>query len=425
MLRHQYLKHSRGEAWFCTRLRCIPKMGFVDGEAHHDDFQATSGAYDVCSYCGITCSRRDRQSHFTAVHRTTRCDWPAGMFFRPEDFRQHLVLSHAAVPNPLINRLIDRAHRKAPGEILLGTESAQSKQYPTVGSNNGIVPDVATLPENDLQSGLEPITSVYLPSQSFLARKLDSLQRPTSSDGVISRIRDSPSVPTSSLPTVADTRIDLDLNQGYLGTQDTVQSHSIHTTGLQDYHLDKELTMRLRAIARWCRPKLRKDHSRLEWRCCCGQQFWGDFGSEGPEKLHRLASELQQHGFVVKTTTETGMASGAAPTASTTLATTGITTASQHVNASTSTGKNYSPGAKSDKTSPAVKQNIGSTAASYLSVGKPVYLELCINRSSRVTQLGEIIIVDGMGQRLITTDLELFGKCCTMTISTYAPNLNL
>lgn len=421
MLRHQYLKHSRGEAWFCTRLRCIPKMGFVDGEAHRDDFQATSKAYDVCSYCGITCPRRDRHGHFTAVHRTTRCDWPAGMFFRAEHFRQHLIISHAAVPNPLINRLIDRAYRKAPGVIPLGAESAHSNHYPTVVSNNDSVPDVATLPENDFQSGFEPIPSVYFPNQSYVARELDSSRRPTSSDGVIPRIWDPPSVPKSSLPTVADNRIDLDLNQGFLETHDIVQSHGIHTTGLQGYHLDKELAMRIRAIARWCRPKPRKNHSRLEWRCCCGQQFWGDFGSEEPEKLHRLASELQQHGFVVKTTTGTVMASSAAPTTSMTIATTGITTTSQHVNASTSTGKNYNPGAKSDRTSPAVKQNIGSTAASYLSVGKPVYLELCINRSSRVTQLGEIIIVDGMGQRLITTDLELFGKCCPLTVSTHAP----
>ena len=41
-------------------------------------------------------------------------------------------------------------------------------------------------------------------------------------------------------------------------------------------------------------------------------------------------------------------------------------------------------------------------------IGKPVYLELCIDASRYTTLLGEIVIVDGMGQQLIHTDVELF-----------------
>jgi hypothetical protein len=44
------------------------------------------------------------------------------------------------------------------------------------------------------------------------------------------------------------------------------------------------------------------------------------------------------------------------------------------------------------------------------SIGKPVYLELCVKSGPGTTRLAEITIVDGMGQELITTDLELFAS---------------
>jgi hypothetical protein len=53
-----------------------------------------------------------------------------------------------------------------------------------------------------------------------------------------------------------------------------------------------------------------------------------------------------------------------------------------------------------------------SAPSSLSSLGKPVYLELCVNTDLRtqITRLVEIMIVDGMGRQLITTDVELFAS---------------
>ena len=92
--------------------------------------------------------------------------------------------------------------------------------------------------------------------------------------------------------------------------QESAQRQVNHTTGL--------LAVLFQVLVRWCRPKLRKNHARLEWHCQCGQQFWGDFESDEPEKLHRLADELQQHGFAVDTTIKSTTTSGISSTTGTT-----------------------------------------------------------------------------------------------------------
>jgi hypothetical protein len=51
-----------------------------------------------------------------------------------------------------------------------------------------------------------------------------------------------------------------------------------------------------------------------------------------------------------------------------------------------------------------------SAPSSLSSIGKPVYLELCIKSAPGTERLAEITIVDGMGQQLITTDAELFAS---------------
>lgn len=51
-----------------------------------------------------------------------------------------------------------------------------------------------------------------------------------------------------------------------------------------------------------------------------------------------------------------------------------------------------------------------SARPSLSSIGKPVYLELCIKSAPGRKRLAEIIIVDGMGQQLINTDVELFAS---------------
>jgi hypothetical protein len=63
----------------------------------------------------------------------------------------------------------------------------------------------------------------------------------------------------------------------------------------------------------------------------------------------------------------------------------------------------------------AISHKIGlsaSTPSSLSSLGKPVYLELCVNTDLRtqITRLVEIMIFDGMGRQLITADVELFAS---------------
>jgi hypothetical protein len=51
-----------------------------------------------------------------------------------------------------------------------------------------------------------------------------------------------------------------------------------------------------------------------------------------------------------------------------------------------------------------------SAPSSLSSIGKPVYLELCIKSAPGIERLVEIMFVDGMGQQLINTDVELFAS---------------
>ena len=219
----------------------------------------------------------------------------------------------------------------------------------------------------------------------------------------------------SDPPPSADTKKDMGVSQCHEEDQETAQSQGNHSPGLRTYCLEGQLATLLRTLTRWCRPTPWRNHSRLEWHCCCGRQFWGDFKNDDPEKLHRLVFELQRHGFAVDTATTTTTASGTLPitgiTTSSQSNTTGVSTPSPNANPLTSmAAKKGISATPSGTSSPAVRQATTSVPISLQSIGKPVYLELCINRSSRVTQLGEIIIVDGMGQQLIHTDLELFGK---------------
>jgi hypothetical protein len=206
----------------------------------------------------------------------------------------------------------------------------------------------------------------------------------------------------------------LGLNQCRLEHEESAQSQGDRTPGLRSYYLGSKLSKLFRGLAHWCRPTPRRNHSRLEWHCCCGQQFWGDYKSDEPEKLHQLVSDLQQHGFAVDTTMMTMTASGTSSTAGTTTSpqntATSASTSSPNSSLSTTAVKHGASATPSGTTSPAVRKMTVSAPVCLQSIGKPVYLELCINRSSRVTQLGEIIIVDGRGQQLIHTDLELFGK---------------
>jgi hypothetical protein len=574
MLRHSHFKHSRRDVWICPKFF----------------FSANGPILNVvCGYCGITCPRTSSKSHFEEAHGAPQCSGSAAMFFRTEDFRQHLIHSHAATPSPFLDQLIKRAHRKAKRQVPIPDESAIETQSllmtsrkhledvivlqnfliknldkgaddyeqrlatceayklklerdlaaissgsPLAGVNGAnderhdpiVQPDLASLMHipntydkappalpspthiSDIASGQDPgwhwgndPTSTNFghsaPVESGL-RVLDGSLRsllPTkelenvhngsmndgrrgssfdfqersevereefplgqfsqfseSEDARLDRVRRiaglvtlsksnssiderreecppdrysqgfdrehraqsrtpthaAPSVWNPPLSAVVDIETDLGVSQRQAEIQETSQSQGNHASGL--------FATLFRVLVRRCRPKLRQSYSRLEWRCSCGQQFWGDFKNDEPEKLHRLVSELQQHGFAVDTTTKT-------TTALDTSSTTGNSTSSQNTATSASTSSpNSSPSTSgavtksisatpSSTTSPAVRQTTVSAPTTLQSIGKPVYLELCINRSSRVTQLGEIIIVDGRGKQLINTDLELFGKC--------------
>jgi hypothetical protein len=352
MLRHRYFEHLRGDEWSCFRLRS-PKIAFESETVQCKDTQTNLEIFDVCGYCGMQFPILNYHCHLEEAHGSLRCDETYYLF---GDFRQHLMNSHAATPNPVMDSMIDRAHKTAPGELLVRLE-----QCSTVERNNDDVSDACALPEDDFQ------------------KDSDVKQR------------------------------DL-LSSLYLKAFELI-SHPVPT-------IDKFVTL-YQVLIRWCRPRPRRNHSRLEWHCRCGQQFWGDFESDEPENLHRLVSDIQQHGFAVDTTTKTTTASG-------TSATTGTTTSSQNATTGPSAPspnasqvvKHGTPATPSGTTSPAVRQATMSAPITLRSIGKPVYLELCVNRSSRVTQLGEITIVDGRGQQLINTDLELFGKCSSATTLT-------
>jgi hypothetical protein len=499
MLRHRHFKHAPGDVWICFRSERFQRtMAFFDAVAQGADTQTSSEVYSSCGYCGISCLRTNRKRHLEKVHGTLQCSGSAAMFFRNEDFCQHLMRSHAAAPNPFMSRLIERARRRPTHQIPLTAEPANDTQLPLMTSRKNLenvtiaqnvltervdegaddheqrraayeatkmhrvrrLAALETLLDSSSDEGHDPV--IELPVAS--ARPEDDLQKNSGikrEDCPPARhsqdfdqehriqprnpIHAAPSVSNPPLSAVVGIETDLGVSQRHAEVQETSQSQGNFASGL--------LVTLFRVLVRWCRPKLPQSYSRLEWHCSCGQQFWGDFKNAEPEKLHRLVIELQQHGFAVDTTMKTtktgqqswgyfkndkreklprieieflqhGFADTTAKTtkSSGTSSATGTTASTQNTNSGASTSSpNPSPSKStadkqgtsataSDATSPVVQQTTMSASLPLSSIGKPVYLELCINRSSNITQLGEIMIVDGRNQRLIRTDLELFGK---------------
>ena len=497
MLRHRYL-HAPDGVWICSRLERYQRIpAFFNAVAQGADTQTSSEVYSVCGYCGITCLRSNCKSHVDEVHRTLQCSGSAARFVRNEDFCQHLMLAHAAAPNPFMSRLIERAHRKPAHQIPLTAEPANDPQSTLITSRKNledvtIALNVLTERVDEGADDREQRRAAYEATKMHRVRRLAALETLTSLDSPSDERHDpviedpvasarpeedfqkcseikheecpsdrrSPvfepehhvqprtsiyaasSVWNPSLSAAAGIETDLGVSQRHAEVQETSQSQGNNASGL--------LATLFRVLARWCRPKLPQSYSRLEWRCSCGQQFWGDFKNDEPEKLHRLVIELQQFGFAVdttmkntktgqqlwgyfkleklprieveplqhgfadttmKTTKTSGTSSATGTTASTQDSNSGVSTSSPVSSLSTSGEvKKSSLATASGTKSPDVQQATTSAPVSLQSIGKPVYLELCINRSSSVTQLGEIIIVDGMGQRLIKTDLELFGE---------------
>lgn len=135
---------------------------------------------------------------------------------------------------------------------------------------------------------------------------------------------------------------------------------------------------------RWCRPTLRDNYTRLEWHDRRGREYWADFaGSEAC--INSLAADLQQDGFVMDNIT-----------------TTTPTTVSRQPTHPTL------PAVAAPPSAPSPVTQTSASATSFRSVGKPVYLELCIMYDSTHARLGEVTIVDGQGQQLLETDVQLF-----------------
>jgi hypothetical protein len=180
----------------------------------------------------------------------------------------------------------------------------------------------------------------------------------------------------------------------------------------------------LACLALWSRPKAKTGHRRLQWHCCCGKRFWGDFRHTDDDQIHRLVSALHADGFTVVNVTESS------PTLDTPVSCTRFDAAirpeaqsasmlgyslispghsspsDNHANviglctSGVQAAPSHPPLPSAMPTMPA--NGVGPTSApaassadSWMSqLSKPVYLELCINKSSTITRLGEIKLVD-------------------------------
>ena len=165
-----------------------------------------------------------------------------------------------------------------------------------------------------------------------------------------------------------------------------------------------------------CRPKCQADHIRLEWRCPCGQDYWGDFENSNTDQVRALLAALEEDGYdveisqipVVTSTTATGnTATASTGNQGTVNPTSGLSPASLP-NAGVA-GANI-PSQLPSQTPTAANQS-ASTASSYVIDGRAVYLQLCISTSSTITRFGEVQLADQHGKELIRNDIELFGEC--------------
>ncbi|RMX87714.1 hypothetical protein D0869_02164 [Hortaea werneckii] len=159
------------------------------------------------------------------------------------------------------------------------------------------------------------------------------------------------------------------------------------------------------AALHWCRPRLANGFSRVEWSCTCGQSFWGDFQHTEREDLDRLISDFRRNDLQVMIVAASG-----------TTAVHGDNARPQDIDLTSGSSLCGSKNVAS-ATKPNVQQNNESNVilsqvavTSFLHAQRPVYLELCINRSSMITRLGEIMLVPGRGDPLIRTDQQLFDK---------------
>lgn len=165
-------------------------------------------------------------------------------------------------------------------------------------------------------------------------------------------------------------------------------------------------------LARWCRPGCRNGFSRLEWQCCCGQRYWGDFQFSDINHIYAFQRYLEEQGYSVEPiqvpcSSSTERRNGGATNA-----------ADNHPEAVSASHPALSSNSKATSfNQPQVRHAahvpitpLPSQIHSFVACKKPGYLELCVNRSSIITTLVEITLVNGTGQSLVSTDVRLFGK---------------
>lgn len=165
-------------------------------------------------------------------------------------------------------------------------------------------------------------------------------------------------------------------------------------------------------LARWCRPSCRDGFSRLEWQCCCGQRYWGDFQFSDIKHIYAFQRCLEEQGYSVEPikvpcNSSTERRNGGATSA-----------ADNHPEAISASGSARGSNSKVTRINqPQVGQaahvpvaQLSLQIPSFVACKKPVYLQLCVNRSSNITTLVEITLVNGTVQPLVNTDVRLFGK---------------
>ncbi|KAK3725471.1 hypothetical protein LTR37_000441 [Vermiconidia calcicola] len=164
---------------------------------------------------------------------------------------------------------------------------------------------------------------------------------------------------------------------------------------------------------RLLRPRIRKGCERLEWTCSCGQAMYGDYTKhEDILEATLVASPLSCQSVYADPISQTGATSGSGKSIGhadgSHVSRTGSAAASGLISSTSQqygpTSAGQLPGIHQSATSPSV----GPPCADPQPGHKPSFFELCVNRSRTQITLGEIQLVDGRGQRLVKTDLELF-----------------
>lgn len=174
-------------------------------------------------------------------------------------------------------------------------------------------------------------------------------------------------------------------------------------------------------FSRYLRPTVERGYQRLEWRCKCGREMYGDYRGHGLQRIGRRLQLLQPHsGFNTSNTSNLDVPAivnaaidiGSHPTSSDGSASPETSNENNYSSSSTAS----SPGSTREEESLDESSNLSALSSS-TSISLPSceaapiqsYLELCVNRNKYLTRVGEVPIVNANGEYLVKSDFELFG----------------